>query len=556
MGASNIFTEAFRGTRVVGKPPRKTTIMKITTLAALFCLYASLAVGEERDVNDLPRPEFHGMTQKQVTTLIFSQENRMIDKLSSLRPVTEAYVQSLGQQKSMGMDLSDSENSESVIDDVYFLARVNFTDGGPEEKLLVGGGSWRNRYVKINSGALDQVHPLGMLMMFFADLHEFDADTYSLQYQGKQSLFRTECLVFSVAPIQEHNSGKFRGQLWVDSSSFSIVRLKGVFSGPYKRFFKSFTGPERFFHFDSVREKTEVGWLPSSTYFDERHVYARDGDLEFHYRGYVLMWEQGRQLQSTQSSIPNRAKSLSGEQNRDGGASLRLVSALESDGLLAAPGPVERHLEDVVAHLRPPESAGMPEIHCRVLLSTPAEAFALGNTIIVSRGLLNLVPDDSVLAFLLARQLAHILLRHGTDALPQAPESFFDDGKKEHSGRLNIRLRPEQEAAADAEAMVLLQASPYKGAGVSARALLSRLNSGSERFRHLLRAEFGTGLLPEGIALAKDGERAGSHVQAVLFRNRYRVCWSRLIVDSEQPAAGTEVTIFPRPVASATSNAE
>jgi hypothetical protein len=530
--------------------------MKITTLAALFCFCGSLAVGQERDVNDFPRPEFRGMTQKQVTNLIFSQENRMIDKLSSLRPVTEAYVQSLGQQKSMGMDLSASENSESVIDDVYFLAKVNFTDDGPEEKLLVGGGSWRNKYIKINSGALDQVHPLGMLMMFFADLYEFDADTYSLQYQGKQNLLRTECLIFSVAPIQEHNSGKFRGQLWVDSSSFSIVRLKGVFSGPYKRFLKTFSGPERFFHFDSVREKTEFGWLPSSTYFDERHVYARDGDLEFHYRGYALMWEQGRQLQNTQFSIPNSAKSLSGQQKGEGEAGLRSISALESDGLLAAPGPVERHLEDIVAHLRLPESAGIPEIHCRVLLSTPAEAFALGNTIIVSRGLLNLAPDDSVLAFLLARQLAHILLRHGTDALPQSPQSFFDDGGKKHSARLMIRLRPEQEAAADTEAMVMLQASPYKGAGVTARAFLSRLNSGSERFRHLLRAEFGTGLLPEGIALPEDRKTAGGQVQEVLFRNRYQVCWSRLIVDSDQPAAGTEVTISARPVAPATSTDE
>jgi hypothetical protein len=209
-----------------------------------------------------------------------------------------------------------------------------------------------------------------------------------------------------------------------------------------------------------------------------------------------------------------------------------------------------------VAHLRLPESAGIPEIHCRVLLSTPAEAFALGNTIIVSRGLLNLAPDDSVLAFLLARQLAHILLRHGTDALPQSPQSFFDDGGKKHSARLMIRLRPEQEAAADTEAMVMLQASPYKGAGVTARAFLSRLNSGSERFRHLLRAEFGTGLLPEGIALPEDRKTAGGQVQEVLFRNRYQVCWSRLIVDSDQPAAGTEVTISARPVAPATSTAE
>lgn len=530
--------------------------MRIKTLifVFLFCC-GSLAVGQEPDINDLPRPEFHGLTQKQVTTLIFSRENHMIDKLSALRPITEAYVQSLGHRKAQGMDVSLSEESESVIDDLYFLAKVDFTDNGPEEKLLVGGGSWRNRYIKINSGALDQVYPLGMLMMFFADLYDFDADTYSLQYQGRQEVLDTECLAFSVVPVKERDSGKFRGQIWVESSSFSIVRLKGVFSGPYKSFFKALTGPQRFFHFDSVREKTDMGWLPSSTYFDERHSFGVDGNLEFHYRGYAIIWQQPHRPDDGSSPITSNAQNTSNRENPAvETAPHRLISTLEADGLLATPSAVEQHLDEIVAQFQPVDRTGV-HIHCRVLLSTPAEIFPVGDTIVVSRGLLNLAPDDSVLAFMLARQAAHILLGHAARG-QQFLESVFNEPGKKHSARLGIRMRPEQEASADAEAIVLLNGSPYKDAGVGARAFLSRLNSGSNRFPHLVRAEFGIGLLPESGALPENNGSAAAEIQELRFRNRYKVSWSRLIVDSEQHRSGTQVTILEEPATSTMSSAK
>jgi hypothetical protein len=54
---------------------------------------------------------------------------------------------------------------------------------------------------------------------------------------------------------------------------------------------------------------------------------------------------------------------------------------------------------------------GQP-LHCRVLLTAPLEAFTVGNTIIVSRELINVLPGEPALALMLAHQPAHNVLGH------------------------------------------------------------------------------------------------------------------------------------------------
>ena len=54
------------------------------------------------------------------------------------------------------------------------------------------------------------------------------------------------------------------------------------------------------------------------------------------------------------------------------------------------------------------------EAHCRVLLTTPFETFAIGHTIVISRGLIDVLPDEASLALALASELAHIALGHRT----------------------------------------------------------------------------------------------------------------------------------------------
>ena len=54
------------------------------------------------------------------------------------------------------------------------------------------------------------------------------------------------------------------------------------------------------------------------------------------------------------------------------------------------------------------------DAHCRVLLTTPIETFSIGHTIVISRGLIDVLPDEASLALVLADEFAHIALGHPT----------------------------------------------------------------------------------------------------------------------------------------------
>ncbi len=155
------------------------------------------------------------------------------------------------------------------------------------------------------------------------------------------------------------------------------------------------------------------------------------------------------------------------------------------------------------------------------------QIFAVGDAIVVSRGLLDLVPDDSVLAFLLARQAAHICW--ATKAGTRSPfRTAF------RAGMQRIRRTPNEEAAADSKAIALLNESPYESGIGEARVFLSQLESESHRFPNLVQARFGAGIFPEGGRLAM--KQAGPMTQhdELRFENLYRVSWNRVIVDSEE----------------------
>jgi len=115
-----------------------------------------------------------------------------------------------------------------------------------------------------------------------------------------------------------------------------------------------------------------------------------------------------------------------------------------------------------------------PEVHCRVLLTAPLESFTVGHTIVLSRGLLDVLPDESSLAMALGHELAHIALGHRLDTkFAFNDRVMFPDEKTFH--RLGLGMNEHDEAAADARAIELLQKSPYKdklsGAGLFLKAL-------------------------------------------------------------------------------------
>lgn len=171
--------------------------------------------------------------------------------------------------------------------------------------------------------------------------------------------------------------------------------------------------------------------------------------------------------------------------------------------------------------------------------------FAVGDVIVVSRGLLNIVPDDSVLAVMLARQVAHIVLGHsrGADSFPLR---LFDRQSKKDFEGFGIHWRAEEEAAADAETALLLKGSIFENAVANTSAFLSALESQSHRFPNLALPRFGTGVIPKAIKSVPEEKLETGNLR---FENRFRVSSNRVIIGPEEERESAEGKTMNQPVA-------
>src|SRR5208282_2503426 len=117
----------------------------------------------------------------------------------------------------------------------------------------------------------------------------------------------------------------------------------------------------------------------------------------------------------------------------------------------------------------------------------------VGHTIVVSRGLLDVLPDEASLAMVLGHELSHIVLGHHFDTkLAFNDRMFFPD--EDSFQRLDFRRDGADEAAADAKAMELLNNSPYKDKLGSAGLFLKALQERAPDLRNLIRPHLGNSL--------------------------------------------------------------
>src|SRR5262249_41206864 len=89
-----------------------------------------------------------------------------------------------------------------------------------------------------------------------------------------------------------------------------------------------------------------------------------------------------------------------------------IVERLQVAGLMAPDGEVNQILETVVNNILITNNLDISGIPCPVLLTTPLGSFVVGRTIVLSRGLLDVLPDEATLAAVLAHELAHVTLSH------------------------------------------------------------------------------------------------------------------------------------------------
>src|SRR5204863_7698805 len=106
------------------------------------------------------------------------------------------------------------------------------------------------------------------------------------------------------------------------------------------------------------------------------------------------------------------AESRAWQRQAEDNVSRRLAKA----ALIAPEGEVNKVLETVISNLEITNDLNIvPEVRARVLMTTPLESFTIGHTIVLSKGLIDVLPDEASLAAILAHELAHIAPGHQLD---------------------------------------------------------------------------------------------------------------------------------------------
>jgi hypothetical protein len=399
-------------------------------------------------------------TMDQVVTLFVAREHALIQMLSNRTPVVETYLQNLTADPQLGPVPSG---------DHYFLGRMDMGETPDRKDYLKDQDT--SMQTRLMGGFQKlfkvQYQPLGFSWMVYADRTDFDRDHYGFSYVRREFLGDVRCLVFDVTPKKNSGKGRFLGRIWVEDQGFNIVRLNGTYAPAPRN--------AMFFHMDSWRLNLIPGyWVPSYIYSEEGDFSAGVKNKEA-FKAQTRIWgydlkKGGKDDELTQirvdsvtdeSATAQDASPLQAERVWQQQAEDNVVERLTAGGLLAPEGDVDHILQTVVNNLEVTNNIDLPRpVRTRVLLTSPLETFSVGNTIVISRGLVDVLPDEASLAAVLAHELAHIVLGHnlGSKFAFNDRMLFNDDSTYQNLGFKHI---PEEEQAADKKAIELLKNSPY-----------------------------------------------------------------------------------------------
>jgi hypothetical protein len=180
-----------------------------------------------------------------------------------------------------------------------------------------------------------------------------------------------------------------------------------------------------------------------------------------------------------------------------------VVDRLQRIGLIAPKGEVDKVCETVVNNLEVTNNLDIdPDVRCRVMMTSTLESFTLGHTIVLSRGLIDVLPDEASLATMIAHELGHIVLGHRLDS----SYAFFDQllgvQDKDTFRHFGFARTQEEESAASAKAAELLAKSPYNNQMVSAKLFLAALDARQKEIPNLISPHLGNRVLLTDLKVA------------------------------------------------------
>jgi hypothetical protein len=463
-------------------------------------------------------------TLSQVLDKIVTQEQVEMQSLRQYSPLVETYIQNLRPDKHLG----------SVPDgDKYFLGRADLARGVELEPLTRGSGTKHNRiFGGLGSFFSMEFLPQGFLQMIYLDMYGFDRQHYNFEFVRREFLGEVRCLVFDVDPVRKNDKGRFVGRIWVEDQDYHIVRFNGAYGGS--------SLISNYFNFDSWR--TNAGknqWLPA-------FIYSQQGDaqdpqtkrLGFRpFRAQTRLWgydlghareEQELNKVLVEGPVNDEAEAandfspVQAERSWDRQAENNVVDSMEQLGLMSPYGDVDKVLEAVVNNLEVTNGLDMePEVRCRVLMISTLESFTIGHTIVLSRGLVDVLPDEASLATILAHELGHVVLGHRMDSqFAFLNRVRFDE--KETFRHFGFARTPEEEQAANQKGLELLKNSPYKDQSGTARLFLQALKERSKAIPNLISPHLGNRVQASWTVLSavfsaqKSDEKPAANVTAAL----------------------------------------
>lgn len=228
----------------------------------------------------------------------------------------------------------------------------------------------------------------------------------------REFLGEARCLVLDVQPRAGARNG-FSGRIWGEDRGYKIVRFNGI-----NRDKAQLRGVRKKvpFHVDSWRVNVGPGvWLPAYVYSEE--VAENNPERTPRVKSQVRMW--GYDFKSVQAAQEftairideptvrdeaDQAEQLSpvaGQRQWEQQAEANVLERLLRAGLLAPPNSVDKVLDTVVRNLEITNNINLEqEVRCRILLTSPLESFTVGRTIVLSRGLVDVLPDEACVSAL------------------------------------------------------------------------------------------------------------------------------------------------------------
>jgi hypothetical protein len=492
------------------------TFRKIPLTFLILILGASLAHAKKQPKYEQARqltPEQAALVDRAVV-----QEKVLIKNIQQRTPLVETYIQNTK---------PDVKLYEVPVQDTYVLSRVDFGKGffdktyeprtakereaGDASKPKSRLGFFKNSLASITELTkmlgLEKFtySPTGFMQMMFLDPTGFDQSHYVFSYVRREFLGSVRTWVFDVHP-KVAGMGRFYGRIWIEDEGGNVVRFNGTYTGPDRE-----DSSKYYFHFDSWRMNVQPGiWLPVAVYVEETQ--RIEGTKLYGLKAQTHFWGYSLKLPTRDSenvSVKVDDAVDKSDDTQDVGplqasrmwitqAENNVIDRLVEAGLVAPldqGGYENKVLDQIVVNLVVPNNlAFTDQLHTRVLLTTTLEATTVGNTILISKGLIDSLPNEESIASVVAMELAHIAMGHHIDTRYAFNDRLLFPDESSFQ-RIDMYHSDHDNAEAAKRSMEYLQNSMYKDRLANAGLYYAQLVDRAKVLKNLNTPKLGDSLL-------------------------------------------------------------